>query len=923
MSISAHEARLARPQSAAGIRDSVREISQARKAIENEKQEQAQQLQRPQSAPSAFASKKPKEGLAQSISEISGKILSARGLHTNKVFRKGRPRCIVKGIRQNSTLVTLFETKEEEGRNPVWNVEWSHNCVIKRDRREIIGLKFMVYDKEDFLGGVDVEITEQSSYYTRSEEFELTGIVLVKEKGKPPRKARLFVEITIQRSYLPIFDAPYTMLLHSMPTFSRVISIVGRINKTRGLKCHRGIKSRICFMRCFMLSGKILDFFHTSHYTKDSVEASWDEIFEFSFTDESDQPLMLMVDVWGAAGKFDIERVLAVGEHLGTAMIPVDSLVNVGTLAEDPTRAYCRLTLSQQQRFETRLDKSGVQTQVRSSEFEDKDTDRYAKRQEAIQNHVPLHERFMPQFLTKSSEKTHGTISLEFAATREEACMPHVSLLMEDERVIVDEDDLMTEPDAELQTYFDDDTRFLSISGENRIAAVYGRILSAEDLVNSDVLGKSDPYAIVEGVTKSGQAIFIHRTRVIQDSLCPKWNEAFVFTVPPDPDDPTMPMALSKIQFSIFDSDEGEIMSVDGDDPLGSASCEISFMRNEDVLEEELPLLGIKSRPGGYVSRGCYKRYSTVAVEIRVERRVFRDIQCLHDRPGNELIQRIRHIESRPMAPPEVMHYSDASQEPASDRPDDSEAARQVMFLRDTGSLLERGRSHQQAVFRNWMRSGQPPRWLQEPATSSSKRPKSASSVMRSAGQLDAKALHRPHSAGALVQRKAASQAVWMNSLGQETNCASELQDGLPHLARHYRHAPKDNWDQTLQHSQADPFDLVHLNRRPPIVQNIHRVPMAATLATRFGSRYEGSMEDPIMPGKKEKMAAREWGNIAYIPPDFEQTEGACLSELLSENVLQNLTNKPPVDHLAHFLSREARTKESAPPLWNLQQPTA
>merc|ERR1719446_1190223 len=166
----------------------------------------------------------------------------------------------------------------------------------------------------------------------------------------------------------------------------------------------------------------------------------------------------------------------------------------------------------------------------------------------------------------------------------------------------------MTTPDEEMQPFFDKGAKYLSILGHERIMTIYGRIHSANDLISTDLFGKSDPYVIVEALTTSGTLEFVYRTRVIPDSLCPKWNEAFFFKVPPDPENPKVPIQMQKLQFTVFDSDEGEAFDADGaDDPLGAATVDIAFMRHGDSIEEEYPLLGIKTRPGGYRNNGGFR----------------------------------------------------------------------------------------------------------------------------------------------------------------------------------------------------------------------------------------------------------------------------------------------------------------------------
>merc|ERR1719253_2484936 len=105
-----------------------------------------------------------------------------------------------------------------------------------------------------------------------------------------------------------------------------------------------------------------------------------------------------------------------------------------------------------------------------------------------------------------------------------------------------------------------------------------------------------------------------------------------------------------------------EMVGGSDDDFLGRCGVDISMMRSNDAIKEDIPLLGVKARPGGFKSVGGFRRYSTVSVDIRVERRVHRIIDMQHHFDP-DLLDVPRHHPSRPMVTaPSVRPYKDLSQ---------------------------------------------------------------------------------------------------------------------------------------------------------------------------------------------------------------------------------------------------------------------
>lgn len=102
-------------------------------------------------------------------------------------------------------------------------------------------------------------------------------------------------------------------------------------------------------------------------------------------------------------------------------------------------------------------------------------------------------------------------------------------------------------------------------------------ILQAKDLVKADIIGKSDPYAVV---TYGDDKI---KTKTVKNNQNPEWN--FMADIPIDPNGP------STLQIEVFDKDK-----LGKDKPLGAAEIDIPSLMNNTVLREAwVPLDGVKS----------------------------------------------------------------------------------------------------------------------------------------------------------------------------------------------------------------------------------------------------------------------------------------------------------------------------------------
>lgn len=212
------------------------------------------------------------------------------------------------------------------------------------------------------------------------------------------------------------------------------------------------------------------------------------------------------------------------------------------------------------------------------------------------------------------------------------------------------------------------------LSAVERIVFVSGVVHGASGLISTDFMGKSDPYCVVEGVSNSGDRVFIHRTRVIQDRLSPVWHEAFFYAVPQD-------VVVHKLNLSVYDSDEVEGVSTAAtgeDDFLGRATVDVGYLINGARVYEDLPLIGAKAKKQDRVGLSGFRRNSAISVEVRVERRV-QPLFQLHRQNADDFKPTEKHLLSR--TPPLAASYVDVSQEERA-HIHKARNARQVMELK-------------------------------------------------------------------------------------------------------------------------------------------------------------------------------------------------------------------------------------------------
>jgi hypothetical protein len=795
------------------------------------------------------------------ITRVSGKIWRAKGLLNSKLMGKSVPRCLVKGIKGNSHLVDFFSTDVGKGQDPQWDASWSYDCLQNRSHEEFVGLKFICYDGEDFMGGADVDISELPVDRDIEEELELTGMVFSGAKGQAPKKARLFIAVSVSKWPVPVLPRPRLMLLNSVKSVTRTTAICGRIVRGRGM---RPRSAAMCFVRCYMLSGRIIDMHVTRACPLDMVDPQWNETFAFDFDDEYDQPLMLMFNTFGSSesSSSNAAAIFNADDHLGSTMLPVDRIGTEQQFQNGEARAKLRL-LDECQQIEKRMEKDAGRAAREAKKAADALN---AKKQTLSQRLQQASKQLSEYRRMRQGASDKWYLTVELFAERKETFMPHYELMNESQ--VVEEADLQLDPDTELQKYFDGGVREdgetvkrLEIGAEERIFTVYGRVNSAMDLIAADATGKSDPYVIVEALTKTGESMFVYRTRYIKANLNPVWHEGFFWKVPPDPDNPTIPVALSKIQFSVYDTDEGQLLESGDDDFLGHCGVDVSFMRNQDYVNEDIPLLGVKIRSGSK-TKGGFRRYSTLSAEVRVERRVVRIVSAKHDFDA-KLLECPRHIESRGMLPPEVPTYRDQSQEVALYNPGEFDStASTVLDLRDSNSLLAFAKSRhvKQVGDEGWLATKhiEPKNLHLEPPLHLVNHP-------------SLRAVETPDKH--LLQEKEKEKVLYRRD--------------WPVL--------KKDWKQKMGDATMEPRNLDYVNRLPPM----KRTGSVPIMATRFGDRY------------------RELSNTMNPFEEDFYSSSRCLAQEFTEQsamldtVMEGIRTKPNFGH--YTMRRENARARTAP----------
>lgn len=800
------------------------------------------------------------------LAKVYGKISRARGLLNSRLIGQGSPRCYVKGIKGNSHLVDFYVTEFGKGNDPEWNCEWSYDFLKYRAIDEFVGLKFVVYDGEDFLGGADVDISSMPEFREVEEELELAGLVFA-NKASAPKKARLFITVSVQRWNLPVLPRPKPALMADMRTIKRTTAICGRILRAKGL---RPRAMAMCFVRAYMMSGKIIDVFTTKIEAYDVIDPNWGQNFQFDFTDPDDQPVVLMFNIFAADKVQPPSKspkvIFDKGDHLGGAMMPVASIGDEEAFERGENRT--KLFLQDEcQLIEKRLERDGGKAMREAKALEDAVN---PTKKTWMQSMNGAADGAMSFFTGPKKATGHDNgdencfLSLDIFRETEELRMPHCELLTES--IIVEESDLEYNPDPELLEYFGlvdehgDTVKRLEVTSEERIFVLYGTINNAMDLIAADLTGKSDPYVVVEALTKSNETLFVYRTRWIKGCLNPKWMESFFWKVPPDPENPKVPVALSKIVFTLFDTDEFQTLEFGEDDFLGSCNADITLMRNADFINEDIPLLGVNAR--GSCKAAGFRRYSTISAEVRCERRVVRIVSPRHDFDA-DLLAVPRHRESRPMLPPDFPKYENISLDPPLDDPAQCDAsAHHVLWLHENGKLYEAAED----------------------------------SRMQNKQHEDAGWLHVPEF-DPMDVRIPRTAPVTHHDDGLDDIDSDD--DSKPVKVKYRRDYDtlQENWTATMKGGQAHIRNVDFVNRLPPR-QHTGSLPM---IATRFGERYR-ELTNVLNPFEEDWfLSSRRLHNASFAK------HGRAISSAMG-----TMRSKPPIQNFS--MRKEIDLKSSSRP---------
>jgi hypothetical protein len=114
-------------------------------------------------------------------------------------------------------------------------------------------------------------------------------------------------------------------------------------------------------------------------------------------------------------------------------------------------------------------------------------------------------------------------------------------------------------------------------ANDNQTSKVVLNLIKAKDLIKADMIGKSDPYAIL----KYGKQTY--KTDVVKNDLNPEWNYSAEFTIPEGNE--------KNIIIDVYDADK-----FGKDKSLGSLKVNINDILNKnDTVKGWYPLTGVKS----------------------------------------------------------------------------------------------------------------------------------------------------------------------------------------------------------------------------------------------------------------------------------------------------------------------------------------
>mmetsp|Transcript_23555 Transcript_23555/g.42511 ORF Transcript_23555/g.42511 Transcript_23555/m.42511 type:complete len:814 (+) Transcript_23555:144-2585(+) len=609
-------------------------------------------------------------GFFSRINRVMGKVVAAKGLPNMDAYSKSDPYCVIKGIRSNNHLTNIYITKVQVNTTtPEWNEEFDFMIPDSWGLVELVGLKAMIYDAdelsinflggEDFLGGCDVDISNMVNGRMMSHDLELGGVNVLKAKGKKPR---LTLVITAYREIVPKPAVPHVQLMSSLKEVLFIREVVGMIHKVKNLKV-KDILARKgepqCIVRLVYVNGEVKEI-HRCQISMD--ERTEDGAFRARFG-FMDQPVLLIFDLFQSENLNICE---SDGEHLGTAVVPL-----MNCLPPEPRKKKIILQ-GETQLHEKRLGKEGDARKsiaTRHSKATVEEIEAVEDRKTASQRlGEALHTLRKEVFSSAPPMSSRPLLQVEVRARTKKEDMPFIDQFGKYVDVADNEDveGVLSLPDWKRTLYPLPKALLAEENGgvvprgqlfsDERISFIYGFVFGASGLAPADANGSSDPYTIVEAVSRVGEKIFIHRTRSITAKLNPEWGEAFYFRVPDD-------FEANRIVFSIFDSDSNAASQLLGvssqaeDDFLGRANLDLSYLCSGEAINEDVPITGSAVKSGEKLTTG-FRRTPIISVEVRCERHL-KPIFAEVSQDGFQAIPRRKHNLSRqPFAERAMMDFS-------------------------------------------------------------------------------------------------------------------------------------------------------------------------------------------------------------------------------------------------------------------------
>eukprot|EP00746_Dinoflagellata_sp_MGD_P012563 gnl/MRDRNA2_/MRDRNA2_126840_c0_seq1.p1 gnl/MRDRNA2_/MRDRNA2_126840_c0~~gnl/MRDRNA2_/MRDRNA2_126840_c0_seq1.p1 ORF type:complete len:848 (-),score=117.56 gnl/MRDRNA2_/MRDRNA2_126840_c0_seq1:56-2599(-) len=577
------------------------------------------------------------------IYRVTGRIVSARGLHNADTFGKSDPFCVVKGIKSNNRYVDVYKTQvKDDTLNPVWDEDFSYDVPEAAWQKQTLsGLRFMLWDWDegvfdtthDFLGGADLDLGNAGHNKEIPFELELRGADSA-PKGtklaiKKKKHARLMVNIRA-------FRRPVNFCISRGPYAASDDSPLIMRRRIRGLECNvikarnlrdvdigLGVSDPQCIVRVILSSGQIREVFRTQAI-EDNLNPIWDESFRVGFT-AHEEPIILTLEVYDTEDGF-------LDEHLGSALINLQDMEYDSkngqhmefklTGGGDIYARRARVTEGKSSSARKSagqveyISQGEITTQMTVQDLGAADKKlRHSLKSKTmglmddVTKAAQATAQIVPQSGKKIGKNAQATIKFRLATKSVKEVCPNAELLLPSTP-----ESLQWRPRMKGKPILQPPEK--PPRAEERIAFICGTIISAHDLSNADFLGKSDPYCLIEAQMRAGGSIPVYRTRTVDNDLSPEWGEMFYLIVDLDGPD------IDKLSFSVFDDDDG--MFADGeDDFLGRATVDLSSLPSGVTLSEEIPMVGSKIKvPEGGKKRQKFRRGSSLRMEVRVERRV-------------------------------------------------------------------------------------------------------------------------------------------------------------------------------------------------------------------------------------------------------------------------------------------------------------